>query len=122
MSDFTDNYEAEIIEMFEGSSRYGADSEAAETFLGHLDNHGISDMDEAEETISDFDDNYRGTAASEADFAESIVSDLYEVELDNLPDILSGHIGWDSVWESDLRYDFDSYELPSGGYGFVLVY
>lgn len=117
MSDFTDNYEAEIIEMFEENSTYGADSEAAETFLCYLDNLGIDDMDEAEDAISNFDDNYRGTAKSEADFAEELSEEIGD--LIDVPDYIKSCIDWEDVWNSGLRYDVDSFLLPSGDYGFV---
>lgn len=117
MSDFTDNNEDKLAELFEENSDYGQDSDAAATFLGYLDNLGIDDMDEAEDYISSFDDNYRGTYSSEAEFAEELSIEIGD--LTNVPDYIKSCIDWDDVWESGLRYDVESYELPSGDYGFV---
>lgn len=120
MSDFTDNNEDKLTELFEENSDHGRDSDAADTFLGYLDNLGIDDMDEAEDAISNFDDNYRGTAKSEADFAEEQAEEMGD--LTAVPDYIKSCIDWDDVWESGLRYDVESYELPSGDYGFVWVH
>lgn len=120
MSDFTDNNEDKLTELFEENSDYGRDSDAADTFLGYLDNLGIDDMDEAEDAISNFDDNYRGTAKSEADFAEEQAEEMGD--LTAVPDYIKYHIDWEAVWDRGLCYDVDSYELPTGGYGFVWVH
>lgn len=120
MSDFTDNHEAELTELLNERSSSGGDSDALETYLGYLDNIGVDDMDEAEEAISSFDDNYRGTAASEADFAEELAEECGD--LTGIPDYIKYHIDWQDVWDSGLRFDVDSYGLPSGEYGFVWVH
>lgn len=120
MSDFTDNNEDKLTELFEENSDHGRDSDAADTFLGYLDNLGIDDMDEAEDAISNFDDNYRGTAKSEADFAEELSEEIGD--LTNVPDYIKSCIDWEDVWERGLRFDVESYELPSGDYGFVWVH
>lgn len=120
MSEFIDNNEDAITELFEEQSDYGGDSDALATFLAHLDNIGVDDMDEAEEAISNFDDNYRGTAKSEADFAEELAEECGD--LSEVPDYIKSCIDWEDVWNSGLRFDVDSYELPSGEYGFVWVH
>lgn len=120
MSDFTDNHEAELTELFEDNSLYAGDPDALATFLAHLDNLGVGDMNEAEDIISSFDDNYRGTADSEADFAEGLAEEMGD--LTAIPDYIKSCIDWQDVWESGLRFDVDSYELPSGKFGFVWVH
>ena len=60
MSDFVDNHEQELTELFDENSIYARDSDAVETFLAHIDSIGVNDMDGAEAEISDFDDKYRG--------------------------------------------------------------
>ena len=120
MGNFVDDHEQELAELFEENSTYAGDLHAVETFLAHLDNIGTDDMDDAEEVISDFDDNYRGTADSESDFAAELSEELGE--LADVPDHIKYHIDWDSVWDSELRFDVDSYELPNGKFGFVWVH
>ena len=120
MSDFTDNNEDKLTELFEENSSYGRDSDALETYLCYLDNYGTDDIGEAEDAISNFDDNYRGTADSEADFAEELAEECGD--LTGIPDYIKSCIDWDDVWERGLRYDVDSYALPSGEYGFVWVH
>lgn len=120
MSDFTDNHEAELNELFDERSSSGGDSDAFETYLGYLDNIGVDDMDEAEDTISSFDDNYRGTAGSEAEFAEEFADDMGD--LSKIPDYIKSCIDWQDVWDRGLCYDADFYELPSGGFGFVWIH
>ena len=120
MSDFVDNHEDELTELFEENSDHGRDSDAADTFLGYLDNLGVDDMDEAEDYISSFDDNYRGTYRSEAEFAEELSIEIGD--LTNVPDYIKSCIDWDEVWNRGLRFDADSYELPSGEYGFVWIH
>ena len=120
MSDFTDNNEDKLTELFDELSSAGGDSDALATFLAHLDNIGVDSMDEAEDAILSFDDNYRGTADSEADFAEELAKECGD--LTGIPDYIKSCIDWDDVWESGLRYDVDSYALPSGEYGFVWIH
>ena len=120
MSDFTDNNEDKLTELFEEDSDHGRDSDALATFLAHLDNIGVDDMDEAEDAILSFDDNYRGTADSEADFAEELAEECGD--LTGIPDYIKSCIDWDDVWSRNLRYDVESYELPSGRFGFVWVH
>lgn len=120
VSDFVDNHEDELSELFNERSSSGGDSDALATFLAHLDNIGVDDMDEAEDAILAFDDKYRGTAGSEADFAEELAEEMGD--LIAIPDYITSCIDWQDVWESGLRFDVESYELPSGGYGFVWVH
>lgn len=120
MSDFTDNNEDKLTELFKENSYHGDDSDALETYLGYLDNLGVDDMDEAEDYISSFDDNYRGTCSSKAEFAEELSIEIGD--LTNVPDYIKSCIDWDEVWNRGLRFDADSYELPSGMYGFVWVH
>lgn len=120
MSDFTDNGEGELSELFEDNSLHAGDSDAFETYLGYLDNIGIDDMDAAEEAISDFDDNYQGTAPSLADFAEGAAEEAGD--LSTVPDYIKPCIDWEAVWDRGLCYSVDSYGLPSGEFGFVWVH
>lgn len=120
MSDFTDNNEDKLAELFEENSSHGDDSDALETYLCYLDNYGIGGMDEAEDAISNFDDNYRGTARSEADFAEQLSDEVGD--LTNVPDYIKSCIDWEEVWDRGLCYDVDSHRLLSGEYGFVWVH
>lgn len=120
MKDFTDNHEDELSELFDDNSLYAGDSDALATFLAHLDNIGVDDMDEAEGCISSFDDNYRGTAPSLADFAEELAEEAGD--LTAVPDYIKYHVDWEAVWDAGLRFDVDSYELPSGKFGFVWVH
>ena len=48
MNNFVDAHEDEIAELFGEQSSYGQDSDALDTFLAHLDNIGVDDMDEAD--------------------------------------------------------------------------
>lgn len=120
MSDFTDNHEAELAELFNERSSSGGDSDALETYIGYLDNLGADDMDEAEDLISSFDDNYRGTAQTEAEFAEELADEMGD--LTAIPDYIKSCIDWQDVWDSTMRFDAESYELPSGRFGFVWVH
>ena len=120
MSNFVDNHEGELSELFEDNSLYAGESDALATFLAHLDNFGVDNMDEAEGCISGFDDNYRGTTDSEADFAEGLAEEMGD--LTAIPDYIKSCIDWQDVWESGLRFDVESYELPSGRFGFVWVH
>ena len=117
MSDFVDNHEQELTELFDENSIYAGDSDAIETFLAYIDSIGVDDMDGAEAEISDFDDSYRGTARSEADFAEELAEECGD--LTNVPDYIKSCIDWEDVWDRGLCFDVDSYELPSGKFGFV---
>ena len=120
MSDFTDNNEDKLTELFDELSSHGGDSDALETYLCYLDDYGTDDMGEAEDAISNFDDNYRGTAKSEADFAEELSEEVGD--LANVPDWIKSCIDWDDVWSRNLCYDVNSHELPSGRLGFVWIH
>ena len=117
MSDFVDNHEQELTELFDENSIYARDSDAVETFLAHIDSIGVNDMDGAEAEISDFDDKYRGTAESEAEFAENLSTEVGD--LTNVPEYIKSCIDWEDVWDSWLCHDVDSYEIAPGKFGFV---
>lgn len=117
MSDFVDNHEQELTELFHENSNHEGDSDAVETFLAYLDSLGIDDMDGAEDTISKFDDKYRGTAESEAEFAERLAEELGD--LIGFPDYVKSCIDWEDVWDSYFCNELDSYELTPDKFGFV---
>ena len=117
MSDFVDNHEQELTELFDENSTYAGDSDAVETFLAYIDSIGVDDMDSAEGEIIDFDDKYRGAAGSEAEFAEKLAEELGD--LTGIPDYIKSCIDWEDVWGSWLCHDVDSYELAPGKFGFV---
>lgn len=54
-------------------------------------------------SIEDFQDAYRGTADSEADFCENLADELGAVSGDNASWVV---IDWEATWNCNLRHDY----------------
>lgn len=81
------------------SNRLGICPEEAYTLAEELIENGI-------ETGDDFDDSFQGEYDewnNEADFAQEFYIGLGVIDSDSP---LFGHINWQSVWDTELRYDY----------------
>ena len=70
------------------------------------------------ETPEQFDDSYEYTSDGwkpEEEFAEYIVTEVLET---SYPDIIEGCIHWRAVWDSALRYDYNTLEFDGATYFF----
>ena len=87
------------------------DHEEITGFMKELNDIGI-------ETPEGFDDSYEYTADSwkpEEEFAEYIVTEVLET---SYPSIIEGCIDWQAVWNSALRYDYNTIEFDGATYFF----
>lgn len=72
------------------------------------------------ETASDFEDAYEYTHDDYTSYAEKEFSEYWCVEVMNaqIPDCVYAAVDWQSVWDHDLRYDFNSIETVNGTFFF----
>lgn len=87
------------------------DHEEITDFMKELDDIGI-------ETPEQLDDSYEYTTDSykpEEEFAEYFVIDVMDARI---PDIVEGCIDWQVVWNSALRYDYNTIETNNGTFFF----
>ena len=80
-------------------------------FMKELNDIGI-------ETPEQFDDSYEYTSESykpEEELAEYIVTEVLET---SYPSIIEGCIDWQRVWDSGLRYDYNTIEFDGDTYFF----
>lgn len=87
------------------------DHEEITDFMKELDDLGI-------ETPEQLDDSYEYTTDSykpEEEFAEYFVTEVY---CTSFPDIIEGCIDWQAVWNSSLRYDYNTINFGGDTYFF----
>jgi hypothetical protein len=81
-------------------------------------------MDELEDigiyTASEFEDAYKWTHDSYSSYAEKEFSEYWCTEVLNaeIPDCVLAAVDWQSVWDHDLRYDFNAIETVNGTFFF----
>jgi hypothetical protein len=73
-------------------------------FLGELEDIGIETPEALGEAFEYQTDSYK----AEEEFAEQLVTEVISL---GIPSILEGHIDWQSVWDCELRYDYNSFEF-----------
>jgi hypothetical protein len=84
------------------------DHEQIMEFISELDDIGI-------ETADQFEDAFEGVYDSEKDFADQWYTDVMNVQI---PASLYSCIDWQLVWDSELRYDFNTIEFDYDTYFF----
>jgi hypothetical protein len=87
------------------------DHEEIMEFMEELSDIGI----ESPEALDDAYEWSTGEYNATAEFAEYYVN---EVMCTGIPSVLEGHIDWDSVWDCELRYDFNEFEFDGETYFF----
>ena len=82
-------------------------------FMESLDDIGI-------QSAEDFKDAYEYTHDSWSAYAEKEFAEYFCVEVMNaqIPDIVYAAVDWQSVWDHDLRYDFNAIETVNGTFFF----
>ena len=82
-------------------------------FMDELDDIGI-------QTAERFKDAYEYTHDSYAAYAEKEFAEYWCVDVMNaqIPDIVYAAVDWQSVWDHDLRYDFNAIETVNGTFFF----
>ena len=82
-------------------------------FMESLDDIGI-------QTAERFKDAYEYTHDSYAAYAEKEFAEYWCVDVMNaqIPDIVYAAVDWQSVWDHDLRYDFNAIETVNGTFFF----
>jgi hypothetical protein len=87
------------------------DHEEVTDFMKELDDIGI-------ETPEQLDDSYEYTTAGykpEEEFAEYFVTEVLET---GIPSLIEGCVDWQAVWDSALRYDYNTIEFGGDTYFF----
>jgi hypothetical protein len=87
------------------------DHEMIMDFLSELSDIGI----ELPENLEDAFEQVSTSWKPEAEFAEYFVTEVYET---SFPEIIEGCIDWQAVWDSNLRYDYNTIEFDGDTYFF----
>lgn len=82
-------------------------------FMEELNDIGIT-------TASEFEEAYEYTHDSYSSYAEKEFAEYWCVEVMNaqIPDCVYAAVDWQSVWDHDLSYDFNSIETVNGTFFF----
>ena len=80
-------------------------------FMNELDEIGIETPEQLGEAYEYTSDSYK----AEAEFAEYLVTEVLST---GIPEILEGHIDWQSVWSCELKYDYNTIEFDGETYFF----
>jgi hypothetical protein len=82
------------------------------SFMDELEDIGIEDPEDLDDAYEyEVDNTYR----AEEEFAEYFVT---EVLCEGLPPIVEGCVDWQAVWDTSLRYDYDTIEFDGSTYFF----
>ena len=87
------------------------DHEQVMEFIELLDDIGITTSDDLDESYEYQTDSYD----PESEFTEQYVTDVMDSQI---PEIVYNHIDWNQVWDSELRYDFSTFEFDGTTYFF----
>ena len=87
------------------------DHEQVMEFIELLDNIGITTSDDLDEMFEYQTDSYHPVS----EFTEQYVTDVMDYQI---PHFVYNHIDWNQVWDSELRYDFNTFEFDGTTYFF----
>jgi hypothetical protein len=87
------------------------DHEEVTDFMKELDDIGIETPEQFDESFEWDTDGYK----PEEEFAEYFVTEVY---CTSFPDIIEGCIDWQAVWNSSLRYDYNTINFGGDTYFF----
>ncbi len=90
------------VEMFE------LDDMLAECFNLNLTRDQLNELLEGGITANNVEDAFFGMYDSIQHFAEELVCEINGVDI---PDFVLNHIDWQSMWDCELRHDFDAYDI-----------
>jgi hypothetical protein len=96
--------EQDLYDAIHDKFGYTWDHEDIMEFMEELDGIGIESPEALDEAYEYKTDEY----SPEAVFAEYIVT---EVLCTGIPEILEGHVDWHGVWNSSLRYDYNTIDF-----------
>ena len=58
------------------------------------------------DTAEQFEDAYRGSYSSGAEFCQAMIEEYGYLDQGDLPDFITNHIDYYSMWECELRHDY----------------
>jgi len=87
------------------------DHEEVTDFMKELDDIGIETPEQFDESFEWDTDGYK----PEEEFAEYFVTEVY---CTSFPSIVEGCIDWQAVWNSSLRYDYNTIDFGDTTYFF----
>ena len=94
---YSDVMSPELEQLADAIGSTGMIDAMPDKFYQDLIDYGI-------ETAEEFEDTYQGSYSSGAEFCQVMVEDCGE--LDQVPDFITNHIDYDSMWECELRHDY----------------
>jgi hypothetical protein len=109
-----DDLDSDTKELYDNiDKKFGEnwDHEQVMEFIELLDDIGITTSDDLDESYENQTDSYN----PESEFTEQYVTDVMD---SRIPDIVYTHIDWYQVWDSELRYDFSTFEFYGTTYFF----
>ena len=104
----------ELIDAISDRTYFIIEEQDYDRFIDLLKDEGI-------ESASDFEDRFEVELEGYGDrplaeYAEQLIADCGY--LSSIPDLLRNHIDWESVWNSDLRYDYSEVQFQENTYLF----
>ena len=90
------------LEIYITSLFIDANADANEALIEKLDDNGIETVEQYTDSFVNSCDSL-GSSSAQAQFAEKIVGDDLEKLL---PEVLTKHIGYQSIWDDELSNDY----------------
>jgi hypothetical protein len=94
---YSDVMSRELEQLRDAIGSTGMIDTMPDEFYQDLIDYGI-------ETAEEFEDTYQGSYSSGAEFCQAMVE--MTGDLEQVPDFITNHIDYDSMWECELRHDY----------------
>lgn len=96
---YSDVMSPELEQLAEAIGSTGMIDSMPDQFYQDLIDYGI-------ETAEQFEDAYEGSYSSGGEFCQAMIENYGYLDQADLPDFITNHIDYDSMWECELRHDY----------------
>jgi len=108
--------EQAFIDEISDRTSYIIDEDEYDAFIDELDSYGITDAET-------FADAYYGEIEGigkyvTAEFTEQVIEEGCYLSSADLPTFITNHIDYQSIWDCELRFDFNAVEFKGNTYFF----
>lgn len=109
-----DDLDSDTKELYDAvDAKFGEkwDHDEVMEFINQLEDIGIETADQLDDNFEYFTSEWNATR----EFAEQYITDVMNAQI---PECVYSHVDWDSVWECELRYDFNTIEFDGDTFFF----
>ena len=105
-----------LIDEISDRTSYIIDEDEYDKFIEELDSYGIKDASTFEDA---FYGEHEGTGERvTSEFTEQLIDDCGYLNSSDIPEFVKRNIDYSSMWDSEVRYDFNAVEFNGNTYFF----